>query len=96
MPASKTLRVCPKGHRYYKSSDCPVCPICANENKSTDPFSILGAPARRALQNHGINKLEQLSQHSEKEVLKFHGMGPGSLPKLLSLLEEQGLSFKSE
>ncbi|MGN6640121.1 MAG: RNA polymerase alpha subunit C-terminal domain-containing protein [Mucilaginibacter sp.] len=96
MPAAKTLRICPKGHRYYKSSDCPVCPICANEDRSNDPFSILSAPARRALQNHGINSLEELSQHSEKEILKFHGMGPGSMPKLRSLLEERRLSFKSE
>lgn len=24
-----TLRTCPNGHQYYKSSDCPVCPVRA-------------------------------------------------------------------
>lgn len=96
MPAQKTLRICPQGHRYYKSSDCPVCPICASETKSADPFSVLGAPARRALQNYNINSVELLSQYSEKEILKLHGMGPGSMPKLRSLLQEQGLSFKAK
>lgn len=96
MPAQKNLRICPKGHRYYKSSDCPVCPVCANEDKESDPFASLGAPARRALQNFGISSVELLSKHSEKEILKLHGMGPGSLPKLRSLLQERELSFKSE
>lgn len=31
MVAKKTLRTCKKGHRYYKSSDCPVCPACEKE-----------------------------------------------------------------
>jgi len=29
----KTLRTCAKGHQYYKSSDCPTCPICEEERK---------------------------------------------------------------
>ena len=35
MPAKTkgSKRVCPNGHTYYKSSDCPVCPICENEKK---------------------------------------------------------------
>ena len=23
-----TLKVCSRGHKFDKSSDCPVCPIC--------------------------------------------------------------------
>ena len=97
MAATKTLRTCPNGHRYYKSSDCPVCPICENERKIDDaPFATLGAPARRALENAGIATPQQLSQFSEKEILKLHGMGPGSLPKMRDILNNQGLSFKTQ
>ncbi|MGZ3750637.1 MAG: RNA polymerase alpha subunit C-terminal domain-containing protein [Mucilaginibacter sp.] len=96
MATQKTLRTCDNGHQYYKSSDCPVCPVCENERKADEsPFGTLGAPARRALENNGISNLKQLSAYSEKQILKLHGMGPGSMPKLRGLLEEQGLSFKS-
>jgi DNA-directed RNA polymerase alpha subunit len=97
MALEKTLRICPNGHRYYKSSDCPVCPICENERKADDaPFATLGAPARRALENAGIATAQHLSQFSEKEILKLHGMGPGSLPKMREILRNQGLSFKTQ
>jgi DNA-directed RNA polymerase alpha subunit len=91
----KTLRTCDKGHQYYKSSDCPSCPTCEQERKPDSGFlARLSAPARRALENNGITTLQQLSQFSEKEILQYHGMGPASLPKLKTALEEEGLSFK--
>ncbi|MFJ5771742.1 RNA polymerase alpha subunit C-terminal domain-containing protein [Psychrobacillus sp. NPDC093180] len=91
----KTLRKCEKGHEYYKSSDCPTCPTCEQERKPATGFlSLLSAPARRALENNGITSLEQLSSFSEKDILKFHGMGPASLPKLRVALDTEGLSFK--
>ena len=94
---NKTLRTCPKGHRYYKSSDCPTCPICEEEKKPKDGFlSLLAAPARRALENNGITTLKQLSKFSEEEILKFHGMGKSSLPKLREALSENNLSFKTK
>jgi len=97
MCALKTLRTCPNGHQYYKSSDCPVCPVCENERKADDsPFAGLGAPARRALENAGITTVHQLAEFREKEILKFHGMGPGSMPKLRDILTGNGLSFKSK
>lgn len=90
-----SLRVCNNGHEYYKSSDCPVCPTCEQERKPTNGFlAKLSAPARRALENHGIITLQQLSTHSEKEILQFHGIGPASLPILRASLEESSLSFK--
>lgn len=93
--SNKTLRTCSNGHQYYKSSDCPSCPICEQERKPGNGFlSLLSAPARRALEHHGITSLQQLSQYSEKEILQFHGMGPASLPKLRTALKENGLSFK--
>lgn len=57
-------------------------------------LSTLSAPARRALENNGITTVQQLSQYSEADILTFHGMGPGSLPKLRAALETNGLAFK--
>ncbi|MEP7372093.1 MAG: RNA polymerase alpha subunit C-terminal domain-containing protein [Chitinophagaceae bacterium] len=93
--ANKNPRICSKGHKYYKTSDCPTCPVCENERKpSTGFLSVLSAPARRALEREGIQTLEQLSKKSETEILQFHGMGPATLPKLRSALSTVGLSFK--
>lgn len=94
--SEKNLRTCNKGHKYYKSSDCPTCPICEQERKPANGFlSLLSAPARRALENNGISSLQELSKCSEKEILQLHGMGPASLPKLRTALKENGLSFRN-
>jgi len=91
-----TLKVCPKGHRFYKSSDCPTCPQCEAENKPETGFlSLLAAPARRALENAGITTLKKLSGKSKKEILALHGMGPGSIPRLRQALEKSGLTFRN-
>ncbi len=91
----KNLKTCKKGHKFYKSSDCPTCPICEEQRKPKDGFlSQLVAPARRALENNGINTLKKLSTYSEKEILALHGMGPSSIPKLILALKNEGLSFK--
>lgn len=90
----KTLRMCNKGHKYFKSSDCPVCPICEKEKAKNDKlFSGLSAPARRALENAGIKTLKQLSKKSEPELLKLHGLGKTGIPILRTILKSQGLSF---
>jgi hypothetical protein len=31
MASVKQLKICSKGHRFYKSSDCPTCPVCEKE-----------------------------------------------------------------
>jgi hypothetical protein len=91
----KTLRTCANGHQYYKRSDCPVCPVCAQETKPEEGLlSQLSAPARRALENNNISTLDQLSKYTETEILKFHGMGPASIPKLRDALAKEGLFFK--
>ena len=83
------------GHRYFKSSDCPVCPVCEKFKKPEEEFlSKIGAPARRALERAGIHTLLQLSQKSEAELLELHGMGPGSIPRLRDALKAGGLSFR--
>src|SRR5687768_10291243 len=88
------LKICSKGHKFYKSSDCPTCPACESERKPATGFlSEMSASARRALGNNGIKTLNQLSGHTEKEILKFHGMGKASIPKLKAALRSEGLDF---
>ena len=93
MPA-KRLKVCERGHKFYKSSDCPTCPICAAQDKPESGFlALLSAPARSALEHAGISTLTELSKHSEREVLALHGMGPKSLPALRQALQDAGMTF---
>ena len=92
------LKICSRGHKFYKSSDCPVCPICwsgyyREKNKGDFPDT-LAAPALRALLNAKIMNLKQLAKHTESEILELHGMGPSSLPILRKALKEKGLSFR--
>ena len=90
----KNLRICKKGHNYYKSSDCPTCPICEADRKPKTGFlSLLSAPVRRALENADITSLEKLSKYSEKDLLKLHGIGKTTIPKLKEALLAQNLTF---
>ena len=94
METKKTLRVCKNGHRYYKSTDCPTCPVCEAARKPKDDFlSMLGAPARRALEREGIKTVEQLAGYSEKEILKLHGLGPSTIPILKEMMKKKGLKW---
>ena len=89
------LRICEKGHQYYKRSDCPSCPECEAERKPQDGFlSPLSAPARRALEREGITTLEKLSRFKTADILRLHGVGPSTIPKLKAALAEKGRSFK--
>ena len=91
----KTRRVCPKGHTFYKSSDCPTCPTCEAESKPETGFlAELSNPARNALEHEGITTLTELARYSEREILKLHGIGPRSIPTLKNALLRKGLSFR--
>ncbi len=95
MATNKTLRICKKGHQFYKSSDCPTCPTCEKEKDPPTGFwALLSNPARNTLLHHGIDTIEKLAEHTEKEILKLHGMGKASLPTLRQALRDHGLSFK--
>ncbi len=95
MATQKIVKTCDKGHQFYKSSDCPSCPVCEKERKPNDHFlSTLAAPARRALEAQDIKSLIELSQYTEKEILALHGMGKSSIPKLILLLSQEGLNFR--
>ncbi len=67
-----------------------------NVEKEKDFPSLLSAPARRALENNGIKSLQQLSKHSETEIMKFHGVGKTTIPILQKALKEKGLAFEKE
>lgn len=92
----KRLKICDRGHKFYKSSDCPVCPVCEAARRPKEGFlSLLSAPARRALLGLQIDTLEKLAQYSEKEVLALHGIGKTSMPVLRQALAAEGLAFRS-
>lgn len=89
------MKTCKNGHQFYKSSDCPTCPVCEEKRKPKDNFlSLLVAPARRALENNDIKTIEQLAKYTEKEVLSFHGIGKSSIPILQKILSNNNLTFK--
>lgn len=93
----KTLRICENGHRYYKSSDCPTCPLCAQEAKPATGFMAgLSAPAQRALTEAGIETLQQLAKNTEADMLALHGIGPASMPALRQALAAAGLTFATK
>ena len=88
-------KICINGHKFYKSSDCPVCPICERKRKPTDGFlSLIAAPARRALENNGNTSLKKLSRYTEQEIQGLHGMGSSTIFMLRKVLKENGLSFR--
>jgi len=90
-------KICEKGHKFYKSTDCPSCPVCDAKNKPESGFlSLLSSPARNALIHEGITTLERLSEFTEKEILSIHGIGPASMPILKRVLDEINLHFKKQ
>ncbi len=93
--AKKVLRTCKNGHQFYKTSDCPTCPICEAQKKpAAEWMANFAAPARRAFENAGIKTLKQFAKYTEQEVADLHGMGPGSISKLKPLLKWNNIEFK--
>jgi len=93
--SKKQLKTCPEGHQFYKSSDCNTCPVCAKENKPASGFlAPFSSPVRNALTNAGIDTVQQLANHTEKEILALHGIGKSSLPRFYEALAAAGLQFK--
>lgn len=91
---AKTERTCLSGHKYFKSSDCPVCPICENERKPlADFYNGLSAPAKRALENAGIITIENLINFTKKDLLAMHGFGMKGVEILVKNLKDKGLKI---
>lgn len=53
-------------------------------------------PALRALAGAGYNRLDQLAQVKEADLLKLHGMGPKAIRLIREALNARGLSFAGE
>lgn len=90
-------KICKNGHKFEKTSNCPVCPECsASEmnNKYGEEFPFIGAPAFRALDSAGIKHLNDLTRFTEKDLLALHGFGPKALTLLKKAVSKQKLSFK--
>lgn len=88
-------QTCKNGHTFTKSSDCPTCPICERERKpAREWMETLSAPAKRALEKANITTLAKLATYEPEAILKLHGMGPASIPKLAKILSAAGLAFK--
>jgi DNA-directed RNA polymerase alpha subunit len=56
----------------------------------------LAKPAQRALNGAGITNLEQLSELTEEDLMKLHGMGPKAMDQLRAAMEEKSLSFANK
>lgn len=65
-------------------------------DKPKSDFPKTSKPAQQALDAAGYTHLEQLTQVSEAELLKLHGMGPKALRILREALHSKGLSFAEE
>ncbi len=57
-------------------------------------FPKTSKPAERALVAAGYTRLEYLTNVTETELGKLHGMGPKALGILKAALAEKGLAFK--
>ena len=95
MATPKVKKTCKFGHTFYKSSDCPTCPTCEKLKEPATGFLVqLSNPARNTLLHHGIDTIQKLSSHTEKEILDLHGIGKASLPAFRKALNDEGLDFK--
>ncbi|MPV89795.1 hypothetical protein GB882_14055 [Georgenia ruanii] len=56
----------------------------------------LGAVAPRGLAAHGITRVAQLTEWSERELLEIHGVGPKAIRILREELGSRGLNFRDQ
>lgn len=68
----------------------------SNKSLTQSQLPKIGKPATRALAVAGITKLEQLTNVTEAEILKLHGVGPKAVRILTEELQENGMSFKQK
>lgn len=54
----------------------------------------IGKTAARELAHHGITGLQQVAEHSKKELLAIHGVGPKAIAVLGEALAAKGLDYK--
>lgn len=54
----------------------------------------IGKTAARELSVHGVTSLRQVADHSKKELLAIHGVGPKAIAILGEALAAKGLDYK--
>lgn len=54
----------------------------------------IGKTAARELSVHGINTLQKVANHSERELLAIHGVGPKAVRLLGEAMSAKGLGFR--
>jgi hypothetical protein len=54
----------------------------------------IGKTAARELSYHGIDSLQKVSEHSKKELLAIHGVGPKAIAILGDALTARGLGYR--
>jgi hypothetical protein len=67
-----------------------------NETSPKHDFPQIGMPATNAFLHLGYTRLKQLTQLTEKEALKIHGVGPKAVRILKEEFKTRGWSFKAE
>jgi ERCC4-type nuclease len=55
----------------------------------------IGKTAARELALNGIDSLERVSEHTEKELLAIHGVGPKATAILREALAAKGLGYRT-
>lgn len=95
-PQKGTKKICPQGHAFLKTSDCPTCPVCEKLKKpQSGLYAHLSAPARRALENGGIHEIKDFSKYTKSEVLAMHGIGMRAIQTIEKLMAGEGIQFIS-
>lgn len=56
----------------------------------------LGTVAPRELAAHGITRLDQLTDLTERDLLAIHGVGPKAVRILREELRARGLGFRTD
>ncbi|MFW6090346.1 MAG: hypothetical protein ACODAF_00625 [Actinomycetota bacterium] len=54
----------------------------------------IGKTAARELSVNGITSLQQVAEHSKKELLAIHGVGPKAIAILGEALAAKGLGYR--
>ncbi len=55
----------------------------------------LSQPARRALTEAGLTRLDQIAGRGTRELLQLHGVGPKTIRQLKEALAERGMTFST-
>ncbi|MFA9431651.1 hypothetical protein [Egicoccus sp. AB-alg2] len=55
----------------------------------------IGKTAARELSRNGIMSLQQVADHSERELLAIHGVGPKAIAILGDALAAKGLGYRA-